>query len=184
MGLLEWLQDPRRTQAMQGIGSAIQSGLLNIQQGNERFQNLSSKALADPTNPARVTDPQAFNELSKMAMGLLSFAPAGMTKGANVEYKGSHTAPNAQVYGATLDDLTKIMPADVYEAKGKQLYGIGDPLIDSQWRIAALKAKGKPDADIEIYRAVPKGVKEINSGDWVTTSPAYAKWHGENVLDG
>jgi len=79
MGLLDWLQDPRRTQAMQGIGSAIQSGLLNIQQGNERFQGLASRALADQTNPARVTDPQAFNELSKMAMGLLSFAPVGMT---------------------------------------------------------------------------------------------------------
>lgn len=182
MGLLDWLQDPRRTQAMQGIGSAIQSGLLNIQQGNERFQGLASRALADPTNPAKVTDPQAFNELSKMAMGLLSFAPVGMTK--NVEYKGSHTAPNAKTYGATLDDLTKIMPADVYGSQGKQLYGIGDPLIDSQWRIAALKAKGKPDAEIEVYRAVPKGIKEINSGDWVTTSPAYAKWHGENVLDG
>lgn len=80
MGLLDWLQDPRRTQAMQGIGSAIQSGLLNIQQGNERFQGLASRALADPMNPAKVTDPQAFNELSKMAMGLLSFAPVGIVK--------------------------------------------------------------------------------------------------------
>ena len=99
-------------------------------------------------------------------------------------YKGSHTAPNASVYGATLDDLTKIMPADVYSHMGKQLYGIGDKLIDSEWRIAALKSRNKPDAMVDIYRAVPKGVKDINSGDWVTTSPTYAKWHGENVLNG
>jgi hypothetical protein len=128
--------------------------------------------------------------------GLLGKATKGLPVGASVKpmddiaslldtsYKGSHTAPNASVYGATLDDLTKIMPADVYSQEGKRLYGIGDRLIDSEWRTAALRAKGKPDAEIEIYRAVPKGVKSINSGDWVTTSPTYAKWHGENVLDG
>ena len=102
----------------------------------------------------------------------------------DTDYRGSHSAPNAEVYGATLDDLTKIMPANVYAPEGKQLYGLGDRLVDSEWRIAALKAKGKPDAEIEVYRAVPKGVKDINSGDWVTTSKTYAQQHGERTLDG
>ena len=102
----------------------------------------------------------------------------------DTDYRGSHSAPNAEVYGATLDDLTKIMPANVYATEGKQLYGLGDRLVDSEWRIAALKAKGKPDAEIEVYRAVPKGVKDINSGDWVTTSKTYADQHGERTLDG
>ena len=31
--------------------------------------------------------------------------------------------------------------------------------------------------EITIYRAVPKGVKNINSGDFVTPSKAYAKQH-------
>jgi hypothetical protein len=45
----------------------------------------------------------------------------------DVSYRGQgHLAPNADTYGATLDDLTKIMPDDVYSAQGKQLYGIGD----------------------------------------------------------
>jgi hypothetical protein len=102
----------------------------------------------------------------------------------DTDYRGSHSAPNAEVYGATLDDLTKIMPADVYAPEGKQLYGLGDRLVDSEWRIAALKTRGKPDAEIEVYRAVPKGVKDINSGDWVTTSKTYADQHGERTLDG
>lgn len=133
------------------------------------------------------------------ALGLLAQASpllAPMTKGLPVgasiknvgedllSYRGSHKAPNAKTYGATLDDLTKIMPADVYTQQGKQLYGIGDRIIDSEWRTAALKAKGKPDAEIEVYRAVPKGVKEINDGDWVSTSKKYAKDHGENTLNG
>jgi len=31
---------------------------------------------------------------------------------------------------------------------------------------------------------VPKGVKDINDGDWVSTSKAYAKQHGESTLNG
>jgi hypothetical protein len=37
--------------------------------------------------------------------------------------------------------------------------------------------KGNPDQEITIYRAVPKGVNTINSGDWVTTVESYAKQH-------
>ena len=101
-----------------------------------------------------------------------------------LEYRGSHTAPNAKSYGATIDNLGGIMPADVYSSKGTRLYGIGNPEIDSQWFSAAYKAKGKPDAEITVYRAVPKGVKNINSGDWVTTSKRYAQDHGESALNG
>jgi hypothetical protein len=112
-----------------------------------------------------------------------AYNPVGMTA-KDLGYRGSHLAPNAKNYGATLDDLTKILPEDVYSQQGKQLYGIGDRLIDSEWRIAALKARGKPNAEVEIFRAVPKGVKDINSGDWVSTSKAYAKQHGESTLNG
>ena len=108
-----------------------------------------------------------------------SYSPIG-----TVEYKGSHVAPNAKVYGATLDDLSKIMPADVYSLSGKRIYGVGEHPVDSEWYRAATKAKGKPEAQIDVYRAVPSGIKDINHGDWVTTSPTYAKWHGENVLNG
>jgi hypothetical protein len=101
-----------------------------------------------------------------------------------VDYRGSHIPPNYKEYGAPLHDLTQIMPKDIYSADAKRLYGIGDSIIDSEWRIAALKAKGKPDAEIEVFRAVPKGVKDINSGDWVTTSKKYATNHGENTLGG
>ena len=100
------------------------------------------------------------------------------------QYRGSHVAPNAQVYGGTLDDLGKIMPEDVYTSKGKKLYGINDPNIDNEWWKEVYLSKGKPDRLVEVHRAVPKGVKIINNGDWVTTSKTYAKNHGENALNG
>ena len=99
------------------------------------------------------------------------------------DYKGSHTAPNAKVYGGTLDALHQIMPADVYSQQGKRLYGIGDSAIDHEWYMAAMKSKGKPENLVEVYRAVPKGIKDINHGDWVTTSKTYAKNHGERSLN-
>jgi hypothetical protein len=102
----------------------------------------------------------------------------------DVSYRGSHLAPNAANYGATIDDLGKIMPADVYSSKGISLYGSGDKQVDSEWFAAAYKAKGNPDKMIEIFRAVPKGVKDINEGDSVTTSRTYAKNHGEAALGG
>jgi hypothetical protein len=107
----------------------------------------------------------------------------GLSYATPEEYRGSHQAPNAKVYGATLDSLEGIMPADVYSSRGTRLYGLGDPKIDSEWFSAAFRAKGNPDKLVEVYRAVPKGVKEINQGDWVTTSKTYAKMHGENALD-
>jgi len=129
--------------------------------------------MIDEDSSVNLVSPARQQEISGAEVGLL-----------DADYRGSHSAPNAEFYGATLDDLTKIMPADVYSQEGKRLYGLGDRLVDSEWRIAALKTRGKPDAEIEVYRAVPKGVKDINSGDWVTTSKTYASQHGENTLDG
>jgi GNAT superfamily N-acetyltransferase len=40
------------------------------------------------------------------------------------------------------------------------------------------QVKGRPEATVIIYRAVPKGVTEINPGDWVSLSKSYAIHHG------
>ena len=100
-----------------------------------------------------------------------------------LDYQGTHKPP-APDYGAPLSDLTKILPKNVYTRQGKDLYGQGDPVVDREWWMAAMKAKNNPNFEVEIYRAVPKGVKDINSGDWVTTSKKYAEMHGENALSG
>jgi hypothetical protein len=98
-------------------------------------------------------------------------------------YRGSHIAPDAD-YGAPLHDLTGIIPEDVYGPQGINYYGIGNPKIDKEAFDVLRKARGNPDMEVPIYRAVPEGVKDINAGDWVTTSREYAKMHGESALDG
>ena len=79
--VLQYMQDPRRTQQLQGTGRAIQQGLLSIEEKDKKFQDLYDKAFGDPKNIAKVTDKKALSELTEMAMaGPLSFAPVGMTK--------------------------------------------------------------------------------------------------------
>jgi hypothetical protein len=128
--------------------------------------------------------PMLEKSLTMYEQGRLTPGMKPVSEMADTSYKGSHVAPNAETYGATLDNLTGIMPADVYSSKGIRLYGINDPAIDREWFAAAYRAKNKPDAEVTVWRAVPKGVKDINSGDWVTTSQTYAKNHGENTLNG
>ena len=167
---------------------AIVQGLLGTAPDEMGFSVLNP----DYEKIRKVAEPAFALGLLGQASPFLAPMTKGLPVGASVKnvgndllsYRGSHKAPNAKTYGATLDDLTKILPEDVYTQQGKQLYGIGDRLIDSEWRIAALKARGKPDAEIEVFRAVPKGVKTINDGDWVSTSKKYAKDHGENTLNG
>jgi hypothetical protein len=153
-------------------------------QGYSQGEPIGYGAMALPLAvPATVAGAKALGPTAgRMAESYMQ-KMGGLSYATPEEYRGSHQAPNAKVYGATLDSLEGIMPADVYSSRGTRLYGIGDPKIDSEWFSAAFRAKGNPDKLVEVYRAVPKGVKEINQGDWVTTSKTYAKMHGENALD-
>ncbi len=67
-----------------------------------------------------------------------------------------------------------MIPKDMYDT----WYGSRGSKEDLE-SIAALKAiKGKPDAEITIYRASPKD--GLNEGDWVTLSKSYAKMHADS----
>jgi hypothetical protein len=80
--MLGWMQDPNRTQQVQGIGQAISGSLSNLQGSQQKFRDLQAKAFGDKRNPLKVTDQAAFEELSNMTMaGPMSFASMGITKG-------------------------------------------------------------------------------------------------------
>jgi hypothetical protein len=115
-------------------------------------------------------------EANKLRFGESADAP-------DVSYRGSHQAPDAD-YGAPLYDLTEMIPDDIYGPRGERLYGIGDRAVDAEAFEQLRNARGNPDYETPIYRAVPTGVEDINIGDWVTTSREYARMHGENALGG
>jgi hypothetical protein len=124
---------------------------------------------------SRVAGPRTAPDEMLLGMGVRS-------SGAD-DYRGSHRPPDRD-YGASLDNLTALIPEDVYGPAGPRLYGIGDPEIDKEAFNSLRAVRGKPDAEVTVYRAVPENVSTINEGDWVTTSRKYADLHGERTLDG
>lgn len=114
-----------------------------------------------------------------------SVAPENMTLDQE-GYRGHHTAPSRD--GAnTLDDATDVFGDDIYNSAVSWRYfghGGDSTTLDKQSAEIIAGFQNKPDADVTIYRAVPKGVKDINPGDWVTINKAYAREHGErHVVD-
>jgi hypothetical protein len=78
---LAYMQDPNRTQALQGVGGLLQSGLTSIDESQAKFRDLQKRAFGDKKNPMKVTDQAAFDQLTEMTMsGPMAFAPVGMTK--------------------------------------------------------------------------------------------------------
>ncbi len=98
-------------------------------------------------------------------------------------YRMRHSAPRrADEFGSPATDVEEMMPG-FYE--NPNLYGSGYAQADKESRSAIMAIRGKPNAPVTIYRAVPEGVNKINPGDWVTLSPTYAKEHGRsNVSSG
>ena len=102
------------------------------------------------------------------------------------DYSGEHKAPQRD-YGAPLDNLKGVYPDDVYGPNAARYYGhsSGDATDKAAARIIQA-TKGKPDAPVKVFRAIPKGIQsnEINPGDWITTMKSYAVQHGEGALGG
>lgn len=76
--------------------------------------------------------------------------------------------------GGTLADITnkgQVMPQDVYQHP--EWYANMDEATYKESFRAIQQYKGKPKAEVTIYRTAPK--KELNKGDWVTLSKKYAE---------
>jgi hypothetical protein len=109
---------------------------------------------------------------------------AGQAANAATDYRMRHTAPGPD-FGAPLHDLTgggEFYPSNVYSPNAANLYKSGNQKADIEAFKVAHQVKGSPDAEVVMYRAVPKGIKDINQGDWVTLSKNYAMGHGEHSL--
>ena len=125
-----------------------------------------------------------------MGGGGISAIPRGAL-GANAlsrvdDYAGSHRAPSRE-YGASFDDPREMFGGDdIYTQRAANYFGHGDSAMDMEAIRAINAAKNNPDAEVTIYRAVPRDLEDvqINAGDWVSPSRRYAQLHGEGPLGG
>jgi hypothetical protein len=81
---------------------------------------------------------------------------------------------------ARLDDLTQTFPNDIYSSNAIRYYGNPNNLADIESNEVIQKARGNPDMEVTIYRAVPNNadITSINEGDFVSLSKTYAEEHG------
>jgi hypothetical protein len=169
---------------------------------------------------------------------------AAATEVGETDYRGQHQPPTREDAAAggssPLHDLSGTYPDDIYGTEGVRLYGAGEP-GDGEAVAIMRTVRGKPNARVKVYRAVPKVMgrqekmrdierrkkevlrrgripsdvtgfanssqyyehlcdeldglavmpdedaapkMEIEPGNWVTISRAYAKAHGESALNG
>lgn len=153
---LGWMQDPRRTQQLQGTGRAIQQGLLNIQESDKKFQDLFDKSFGDPKQPFKVTDKKALSQLAEMTQsGLLGMAEVGMFIGA-----GSKAFDKAMAFTATKLEKKGLSPQEIWQETGT----VRGP--DGMWRQEIsdklTTLKGQPYKDV-IIGAYDRGV--LKTGD-------------------
>ena len=119
------------------------------------------------------------------------------------DYRGYHRGPDAE-YGASMDNPDMMFPdIDTHP----EYYDTNEP-YDYESHHQIRRVRGKPDAWVTVYRALPFSVIQnktyrggpndlyegskpyryrqreapINTNDWVTPSYSYAKEHGESNL--
>lgn len=95
---------------------------------------------------------------------------------ADLAYGGSHQPPED---AAPLHDLGNAeigsFPADVYDHP--EWYWHSGEAYDRESARIIKQVRGKPDAQVTIYRSAPPGVTHFDTGNWVAISKAYCDLH-------
>lgn len=106
----------------------------------------------------------------------------------DLSYQTGHRPEQTQAYASDITLNGELLPDEFYE-KPQYYYNFKDKDLGQAYKEsfeALEKVKGNPEAEITIYRAGE--TSEINHGDWVTLSKAYAVEHAEiykeNNFDG
>ena len=101
------------------------------------------------------------------------------------DYQAQHRAPGKE-NGASLVDVreSEVVPADYWTHP--HLYLVDGEMDAFRAVTEALKRLDEDSAAMDVFRAVPKSMKEgaIRNGDWVSPSRAYAESHGRSLPDG
>lgn len=99
-----------------------------------------------------------------------------------LDYMMKHRPEVDEDMSAGLHDLEGMFPG-IYGKSSRAYSTHSGSDVDSEAMGAINAVRGNPDAEVDIFRAVPKGVRDINTGDWVTTSKSYAHKHGGHALN-
>ena len=100
---------------------------------------------------------------------------------ASDDYRGVHKAPGPHtgipVHDMNGSDADGGVPEDWYTHP--HYYSHGEVSDRERGRVQHMynQARGNPDHPVTVYRALPTGRTQFNTGDWVTPSLEYAQGH-------
>ena len=117
-------------------------------------------------------------------MAGMALAPIiGAIKKSPIDYGMMHRPMSVEGGAARLFEPEKAFGEDIFTKNALQYFGSGD--MREKSIINLMRAiRGNPEAEVTIYRGIPKGVgKSINVGDWVTLDKNVAKEYGPNVIE-
>ena len=159
----------------QKMSKALRQEGSNIYESMKSAVTAPGRALQGQMNPQLLMDENGniTQDDSKMNQEAMNFAmnmagsglgssaikpsPKGSLGMASIPEYGMEHRPPMRESGAPLHDLTgggNIYPEDVYSNKAAQYYGAGEP-FDYETFSQAHQYRNKPDALVNIYRAVP-----------------------------
>jgi|14BtaG_2_1085337.scaffolds.fasta_scaffold29411_2 hypothetical protein len=190
-----------------GLGDAMAAG---IKKGARGLLDTAKRIEVDPNalgmsggnirlkpnaNPEGYVKPTAAELRREANIQKFGYDPNEVSQTVDTSYRGGHQPRGPQSENPVrLDDITKSTtgeragyPSDFYSSNGSKYYAPGPRFSGDEYGMAnkesysaIIKAKGSPDAEVTMYRAVPNedSITSINEGDFVTLSPTYAKLHG------
>jgi hypothetical protein len=104
----------------------------------------------------------------------------GMTHEASddTSYRMQHQGPDADD-GEGMHEIGsgRVYPADIHQHP--DWYGVGSETGSWESWDKVSRSKGWPSRRVTMYRSLPSPHREVNTGDWVTSSAAYAREHGK-----
>ena len=117
---------------------------------------------------ARSKGTTSMGELGDKVKAAFPDTAAKAVKDEDLSYRISHR-PMEDAGGASrLHDLTNgAFDENIYGNNALQYYGSGHPREAAVVKVLN-GLRGKPNAEVTIYRGVPKDVDKLNPGDWVT----------------
>lgn len=145
----------------------VEAGGAEAERAKARILRKRADRASDPETAASLRRQAAeFDDIA--AKKEREYVPSRQSSSIDIPYSDPiHRAPSAK-NGVSIDKYDG--PLD------------GDGNRSDRQSIDRLRsAKGSPDAEVTIYRAVPKG-QSIRPGDWVSLSQSYAEDHGEATL--
>jgi hypothetical protein len=149
-------------------------GTIVVNDGNHRVDIWSKQGF--DVAPAWVND-ELLREKSKRYSEKSSSFDVVIKTSQEEDYRGNHQAPD-HTNGHPLHDLSGIYPDDIYGANGARYYGQGDPL--DSLGVAIMRAyRGRPNAQLQVYRAVPNFKKMDETIEDLEAQKRYIQKYGK-----